>query len=58
MTLDDIEASISRHPKPSWCKHPSQDSEIDSNEYELDSFSEPSTIDMDIDVVHTFLNLS
>ena len=23
VTLNDIEASMSRHPKPSWCKHPS-----------------------------------
>ena len=54
MTLDDIEASTSRHPKHSWCKHPSRDLEIDSNEYEWDSFLEPSTIDMDVDVVHTY----
>ena len=26
VTLDDIESSTSRHPKLSWCKHPSQDS--------------------------------
>ena len=54
VTLDDIEASTSRHPNPSWCKHPSRDSEIDFNEYEWDSLSKPSTIDMDIDVVHTY----
>ena len=24
VTLDDIEASTSRHPKHSWCKHPSR----------------------------------
>ena len=34
VTLDDIEASTSRYPKNSWCKYPSQDLEIDSNEYE------------------------
>ena len=54
VTLNDIEASMSRHPKPSWCKNPSTDSEIDSHEYERDSFSEPSTVDMNIDVVHTY----
>ena len=26
VTLDDIEASMYRHPKPSWCKHSSRDS--------------------------------
>ena len=54
MTLNDIEASTSRCPKPSWCKHPSRDSEIDSHEYEWDSFPEPSIVDMDVDVVHRY----
>lgn len=40
--------------KPSWCKHPNQDSETDSHEYEWDSFSKPFTIDMDVDVAHTY----
>ena len=26
VTLDDIQVSTSRHPKPSWCKHPSRSS--------------------------------
>ena len=54
MTLDDIEAFTSRHPKNSWCKHPSRDFETDSNEYEWDSFSQSSTVDIDVDVVHTY----
>ena len=39
VTLDDIQASTSRHPKPSWYKHPSRRSEMISHEYEWDSFS-------------------
>ena len=54
VTLDDIEASTSRHPKHSWCKNPSQDSVKNSNEYEWDSLLEPSTVDMDIDFVYTY----
>lgn len=45
---------MSKHPKHSWCKHPSKDLEIDSNEYEWDSILEPSTVYMDIGIVHTY----
>ena len=45
---------MSRNPKPSWCKNPSQDLKIDSNEYEWNFFLEPSIVDMDVDVVHTY----
>ena len=52
---DANEASTSRHPKPSWCKHPSRSSEIDSNEYEWDTLSKgASMIDMEIDVIHSY----
>ena len=56
VTLNDIEASMSRHPKPSWCKHPSQDSKIDSNEHECDSFLEPSIVNMDIEFYYTYIS--
>ena len=49
------EPSTSRHPKPSWCKHPSRSSETDSNEYKWNTlFEGASTIDMEIDVIHSF----
>ena len=54
VTLDEIEASTSKNLKPSWCKHPSQDLKKNSHEYEWDSFSKPSIVDMDVDVVHTY----
>lgn len=54
VTLGDITTSTSRRHKHAWCKHPSWDSDIDSNEYEWESLSDSFTIDMDIDVVHTY----
>ena len=37
ITHNDNGASTSRHPKPSWCKHPSRSLEIYSHEYEWDT---------------------
>ena len=52
---NDNEASMSQRPKPSWCKHPSRSSETNSNEYEWDTLSKgASTIDMEVDVIHSF----
>ena len=54
ITHDAYNASTSRWPKPSWCKQPSRSSEIDSNEYELDTLLEgTSIVDMEVDVIHT-----
>src|SRR5271156_184401 len=50
--------STSQCPKPSWCKHPSRSSDTSSNEYEWDSFSEPSTVDKGVDVVHIYSSQS
>ena len=47
ITHNDIGASTSRHPKPSWCKHPSRSSKIDSHEYEWESLSKSSIVDME-----------
>ena len=52
--FDETGPSTSWCPKPSWCKHPSHSSDTSSNEYEWDSFSKPSTIDRDVDVVHNY----
>ena len=54
VTLDDIQASTSRHPKPSWCKNPSRSSEMSSHEYECDSFLEPSIVDVNVYVIHCY----
>ena len=54
VTHDDIRASTSRCPKPSWCKNPSRSLETSSHEYEWDSFSKPSTMDIEVDVIHTY----
>ena len=48
-------ASTSKWPKPSWCKHPSRSSEIDSNEYEWDTLLDgTSTVDMEVNVIHAY----
>lgn len=43
-THNDMGPSTSKHHKPSWCRHPSRDSETDSNEYKWDTLSEESSI--------------
>ena len=53
-TYDNNQDFTSKGPKPSWCKHPSWDSEIDLHEYEWGSFSKPSKIYLGIDVIHTY----
>ena len=54
ITHNGIGASTSRHPKPSWYKHPSRSLETNLNEYEWDALSKSSIVDMEIDVIHTY----